>query len=103
MQKLVLKQTKILHILSEIFNAVVFKLFPAEALFDFRGQCNAAAVELVFEHGTYACLLTAVIRFYSKLYIALFCQVQRTTWGAETDRIYVTEITEFKLIGAKKN
>jgi hypothetical protein len=47
MQKLVLKQTKILHILSGIFNAVLFKLFPAEALFGLRGQRKAATLELV--------------------------------------------------------
>jgi hypothetical protein len=83
MQKLVLKQTKILHIVSGIFNAVIFKLFPAEALFDFRGQRKAATLELAFQHRTYACLLTAVMQFYSELYIALFCQVQRTTYRVE--------------------
>jgi hypothetical protein len=83
MQKLVLKQTKILRIPSGIFNAVVFKLFPDEALFDFRRQCKATTLELVFEHRTYACSLTAVIQFYSELYIALFCQVQSATCRTE--------------------
>jgi hypothetical protein len=55
MQKLVLKPTKILHNLSGIFNAVLFKLFSVQDLLDFRGQYKTGTVELIFENKTYAC------------------------------------------------